>query len=207
MDAEFLYPLRHLSGLFIPRLGGRDGGSDGPERNVPSSTVAWRPARSASSTARPAVLMAVGFADLRSAPLALLFSACAADATGGGVGDGQAAGAGAPPPAGGTTPDKKFNLDGYVCLQYSLLWGAAGHGQRAVGQRPAAAPLRASCQGWLLHARQYGSSLTVAVLDQIGSAVLAVSQYAARHPVLEQLNLETGEAVGYAAPAGSSLYM
>ena len=38
--------------------------------------------------------------------------------------------------------DKKFNLDGYVCLQYSLLWGSAGHGGSPLGQRPAVPALR-----------------------------------------------------------------
>ena len=71
-----------------------------------------------------AVLMAVGFADLRSTPVAL-FLGCAANAT----------------VVEWVTAkllermhrrrwwdysDKKFNLDGYVCLQYSVLWGLLG---------------------------------------------------------------------------------
>ena len=44
---------------------------------------------------------------------------------------------------------------------------------------------------WLLRPAVW-VSLTVAVLDQIGSAVL-VQQYAARHPMLEQLNQRLGE--------------
>ena len=71
-----------------------------------------------------AVLMAVGFADLRSTPVAL-FLGCMANAT----------------VVEWVTAkllermhrrrwwdysDKKFNLDGYVCLQYSVLWGLLG---------------------------------------------------------------------------------
>ena len=71
-----------------------------------------------------AVLMAVGFADLRSTPVAL-FLGCAANAT----------------VVEWVTAkllermhrrrwwdysDKKFNLDGYVCLGASLTWGALG---------------------------------------------------------------------------------
>ena len=71
-----------------------------------------------------AILMAVGFADMRTKPVAL-FVACMLTAT----------------VVEWLTAkllerlhnrkwwdysDKKFNLNGYVCLQYSLLWGALG---------------------------------------------------------------------------------
>ena len=80
---------------------------------------------------------------------------------------------------------KKFNLNGYVCLQYSLLWGALGTVSvlwgnefllRLCGYIPA----------FLLHLLVW-AGMAVAVLDQIGAAVL-VGRYAAQHPVLEQLN-------------------
>ena len=71
-----------------------------------------------------AVLLAVAFADLRSQPLAL-FLGCAIDAT---VVEWLTAKllervhrrkwwdySG-----------RRFNIDGYICLQYSLLWGALG---------------------------------------------------------------------------------
>ena len=58
--------------------------------------------------------------------------------------------------------DKKFNLDGYVCLQYPLLFHAVV---------------------WV--------GMALAVLDQI-SAMVVVSRYANRHPRLEQLNRELG---------------
>ena len=80
---------------------------------------------------------------------------------------------------------KKFNLNGYVCLQYSLLWGALGTASVLWGNN-VLLQLCAHIPVWLLRPAVW-VSLTVAVLDQIGSAVL-VQQYAARHPVLEQLN-------------------
>lgn len=85
---------------------------------------------------------------------------------------------------------KKFNLNGYVCLQYSLLWGALGTASVLWGN-DVLLRLCAQIPVWLLRPAVW-VSLTVAVLDQIGSAVL-VQQYAARHPVLEQLNQRLGE--------------
>ena len=85
---------------------------------------------------------------------------------------------------------KKFNLNGYVCLQYSLLWGALGTASVLWGNN-VLLQLCAHIPVWLLRPAVW-VSLTVAVLDQIGSAVL-VQQYAARHPVLEQLNQRLGE--------------
>lgn len=37
---------------------------------------------------------------------------------------------------------KRFNVDGYICLQYSLLWGALGTATVLVGQRSALQALR-----------------------------------------------------------------
>lgn len=85
---------------------------------------------------------------------------------------------------------KKFNLNGYVCLQYSLLWGALGTASVLWGN-DVLLRLCAHIPVWLLRPAVW-VSLTVAVLDQIGSAVL-VQQYAARHPMLEQLNQRLGE--------------
>ena len=85
---------------------------------------------------------------------------------------------------------KKFNLNGYVCLQYSLLWGALGTASVLWGNN-VLLQLCAHIPAWLLRLAVW-VSLTVAVLDQIGSAVL-VQQYAARHPMLEQLNQRLGE--------------
>ena len=85
---------------------------------------------------------------------------------------------------------KKFNLNGYVCLQYSLLWGALGTASVLWGN-DVLLRLCAQIPVWLLRPAVW-VSLTVAVLDQIGSAVL-VGRYAAKHPVLEQLNQRLGE--------------
>lgn len=85
---------------------------------------------------------------------------------------------------------KKFNLNGYVCLQHSLLWGALGTASVLWGN-DVLLRLCAQIPVWLLRPAVW-VSLTVAVLDQIGSAVL-VQQYAARHPMLEQLNQRLGE--------------
>ena len=132
-----------------------------------------------------AVLMAVGFADLRSTPVAL-FLGCAANAT----------------VVEWVTAkllermhrrrwwdysDKKFNLDGYVCLQYSVLWGLLGMASVLWGN-VLLLRLCALLPGWLLHIGVW-VAMTVAVLDQLGAA-LAVNRYAASHPRLEQLNLE-----------------
>ena len=132
-----------------------------------------------------AVLMAVGFADLRSTPVAL-FLGCMANAT----------------VVEWVTAkllermhrrrwwdysDKKFNLDGYVCLQYSVLWGLLGMASVLWGN-VLLLRLCALLPGWLLHIGVW-VAMTLAVLDQLGAA-LAVNRYAASHPRLEQLNLE-----------------
>ena len=83
--------------------------------------------------------------------------------------------------------DKKFNLDGYVCLQYSVLWGLLGMASVLWGN-VLLLRLCALLPGWLLHIGVW-AAMTLAVLDQLGAA-LAVNRYAASHPRLEQLNLE-----------------
>ena len=85
---------------------------------------------------------------------------------------------------------KKFNLNGYVCLQYSVLWGLLGMATVLWGN-DLLLRLCALLPAWLLHLAVW-VSLAVAALDQIGSAVL-VNRYAAQHPVLEQLNQKLGE--------------
>ena len=70
---------------------------------------------------------------------------------------------------------KKFNLNGYVCLQYSLLWGALGTASVLWGNN-VLLRLCAHIPVWLLRPAVW-VSLTVAVLDQIGSAVLAGSRF------------------------------
>ena len=86
--------------------------------------------------------------------------------------------------------DKKFNLDGYVCLQYSALWGVLG----AAAVRWGNDLLLRFC-AWLppllLHIAVW-VCMTVTVLDQVG-AVVVVGRYAARHPRLEQLGQELGK--------------
>ena len=66
--------------------------------------------------------------------------------------------------------DKKFNLDGYVCLQYSALWGVLG----AAAVRWGNDLLLRFC-AWLppllLHIAVW-VSMTIAVLDQIGAVVV-----------------------------------
>ena len=135
-----------------------------------------------------AILMAVGFADMRTKPVAL-FVACMLTAT----------------VVEWLTAkllerlhnrkwwdysDKKFNLNGYVCLQYSVLWGALGMVTVLWGNG-LLLRLCALVPGWLLHPLVW-VALGIAVLDQIGSAVL-VGRYAAQHPVLEQLNQKLEE--------------
>ena len=130
-----------------------------------------------------AILMAVGFADMRTKPV-VLFVACMLTAT----------------VVEWLTAkllerlhnrkwwdysDKKFNLNGYVCLQYSVLWGALGMVTVLWGNG-LLLRLCALVPGWLLHPLVW-TALGIAALDQLGSAVL-VGRYAAQHPVLEQLN-------------------
>lgn len=85
--------------------------------------------------------------------------------------------------------DKKFNLDGYVCLQYSLLWGLLGMAAVRWGN-DLLFRLCAHLPPLLFHAVVWGG-MALAVLDQI-SAMVVVSRYANRHPRLEQLNRELG---------------
>lgn len=135
-----------------------------------------------------AILMAVGFADMRTKPVAL-FVACMLTAT----------------VVEWLTAkllerlhnrkwwdysDKKFNLNGYVCLQYSVLWGALGMVTVLWGNG-LLLRLCALVPDWLLHPLVW-VALGIAALDQLGSAVL-VGRYAAQHPVLEQLNQKLEE--------------
>ena len=135
-----------------------------------------------------AVLLAVGYSDLRAKPIYLFF-ACMANAT---VVEWLTAKllerlhhrkwwdySG-----------KKFNLNGYVCLQYSVLWGLLGAVSVLWGN-DLITRLCMCIPAWLLHPVIW-VSLAVSALDQIGSAVL-VNRYAAQHPVLEQLNQRLGE--------------
>ena len=132
-----------------------------------------------------AVLMAVGFADLRSTPVAL-FLGCAANAT---VVEWLTAKllervnrrrwwdySG-----------KRFNVDGYICLQYSLLWGALGTATVLWGNG-LLFKLYGLLPQWLVRPLLW-VSITISLLDQLG-AFLAVSRYAREHPHLEQLNAE-----------------
>ena len=132
-----------------------------------------------------AVLLAVAFADLRSQPLAL-FLGCAIDAT---VVEWLTA----------KLLERvhrrkwwdysgmRFNIDGYICLQYSLLWGALGT-VTVLWTNGLLFRLYALLPGWLMKPVLW-AAMTVAVLDQLG-AFLAVGRYAAEHPHLEQLGVE-----------------
>ncbi len=85
---------------------------------------------------------------------------------------------------------KRFNIDGYICLQYSVLWGVLG----ALAVRFGNDLLLRLClliPAWLLHPAVW-VCMGVAALDQIGAAVV-VGQYAAKHPHLEQLGQELGK--------------
>ena len=74
--------------------------------------------------------------------------------------------------------DKKFNLDGYVCLQYSVLWGLLGMASVLWGNG-LLLRLCALLPGWLLHVVVW-VMMTIAVLDQLGTA-LAVNQIGRAH--------------------------
>ena len=115
-----------------------------------------------------AILMAVGFADLHTKPV-VLFVACMLTAT----------------VVEWLTAkllerlhnrkwwdysDKKFNLNGYVCLQYSVLWGALGMVTVLWGNG-LLLRLCALVPDWLLHPLVW-VALGIAALDQLGSAVL-----------------------------------
>ena len=84
----------------------------------------------------------------------------------------------------------KFNLDGYVCLQYSVLWGVLG----AVSVRWGNDLLLRLCAVFppLLFHIAVWVSMSIAALDQISAAVV-VERYAAKHPRLEQLGQELGK--------------
>ena len=85
---------------------------------------------------------------------------------------------------------KKFNLDGYVCLQYSVLWGVLG----AVSVRWGNDLLLRLCAVFppLLFHIAVWVSMGIAALDQISAAVV-VERYAAKHPRLEPLGQELGK--------------
>ena len=85
---------------------------------------------------------------------------------------------------------KKFNLDGYVCLQYSVLWGVLG----AVSVRWGNDLLLRLCAVFppLLFHIAVWVSMSIAALDQISAAVV-VERYAAKHPRHEQLGQELGK--------------
>ena len=85
---------------------------------------------------------------------------------------------------------KKFNIDGYVCLQYSVLWGVLG----AVSVRWGNDLLLRLCAVFppLLFHIAVWVSMSIAALDQISAAVV-VERYAAKHPRLEQLGQELGK--------------
>ena len=85
---------------------------------------------------------------------------------------------------------KMFNLDGYVCLQYSVLWGVLG----AVSVRWGNDLLLRLCAFFppLLFHIAVWVSMSIAALDQISAAVV-VERYAAKHPRLEQLGQELGK--------------
>ena len=112
-----------------------------------------------------AILMAVGFADMRTKPV-VLFVACMITAT----------------VVEWLTAkllerlhnrkwwdysDKKFNLNGYVCLQYSVLWGALGMVTVLWGNG-LLLRLCALVPDWLLHPLVW-AALGIAALDQIGA--------------------------------------
>ena len=69
--------------------------------------------------------------------------------------------------------DKKFNLDGYVCLQYSVLWGLLGMASVLWGN-VLLLRLCALLPGWLLHIGVW-AAMTLAVLDQLGAALAVFS--------------------------------
>ena len=85
---------------------------------------------------------------------------------------------------------KKFNLDGYVCLQYSVLWGVLG----AVSVRWGNDLLLRLCAVFppLLFHIAVWVSMSIAALDQISAAVV-VERYAATPPRLAQLGQELGK--------------
>ena len=85
---------------------------------------------------------------------------------------------------------KNFNLDGYVCLQYSLLWGLLGMAAVRWGN-DLLLRLCAVFPPLLFHIAVW-VSMSIAALDQISAAVV-VERYAAKHPRLEQMGQELGK--------------
>ena len=158
-DAELLYSECYLSSIFLSGLGGGDGSRDHPGRKVCQPRCGGRPVCFIYGTT--GVLLAVSFGDLRTEPVYLFFACMMAatvmewitakllerlhrrkwwDYSG-----------------------KKFNLNGYVCLQYSLLWGALGTASVLWGNN-VLLRLCAQIPVWLLRPAVW-VSLTVAVLD------------------------------------------
>ena len=87
---------------------------------------------------------------------------------------------------------KKFNLNGYVCLQYSLLWGALGTASVLWGNN-VLLQLCAHIPAWLLRPAVW-VSLTVAVLEDLKRQGLKVvplcrfmARYILRHPEWKQM--------------------
>lgn len=85
--------------------------------------------------------------------------------------------------------DKKFNLDGYVCLQYSVLWGLLGMASVLWSNR-LLLKLYGLLPVWLGRPLVW-ALLAVAVLDQLAS-VLVVENSAEEHPWLEKLSRVLG---------------
>ena len=84
---------------------------------------------------------------------------------------------------------KRFNVDGYICLQYSLLWGALGTVAVLWGN-DLLARLYQLLPAWLGHGLVW-AGMVIAALDQLAS-VLAVGSRAAEHPWLERLTVALG---------------
>ena len=158
-----------------------------PQRAAGSPTAAWPPAPSALCTARQECSITIGLNDQRTSLAALFFGSMIYATV-----------------VEWLTAkllerihhrrwwdysDKKFNLDGYVCLQYSLLWGLLGMAAVRWGN-DLLFRLCAHLPPLLFHAVVW-VGMALAVLDQI-SAMVVVSRYANRHPRLEQLNRELG---------------
>lgn len=156
---------------FLFGLGGGDGSRDHPGRKVCQPRCSGRPVLLYLRYHR----RAAGREFRRPAHRAGLPVLCLHD---GGNGDGmdhrQAVGTSAPPQVVGLFRQK------IQSERLCVLWG-----------NDVLLRLCAHIPVWLLRPAVW-ISLTVAVLDQIGSAVL-VQQYAARHPVLEQLNQRLGK--------------
>lgn len=98
---------------------------------------------------------------------------------------------------------KKFNLNGYVCLQYSLLWGALGTasvlwGNNVLLRLCAHIPVLAAASGSMGLADGGGAGP-----DRFGGAGAAVCGPA---PDAGAAQPETGGAVGYAAPQDRALH-